>query len=75
MTVLDCVECPTWALGYLINNDPEGLSPEEIVMVDDWAEGLGLYQHFSVGDNEEPYFSKSPAFGLPSECVLMEVIG
>ena len=31
------IECiPTWALCYLINSDPTGLTDEEIEMIDKW---------------------------------------
>lgn len=68
---------PTWALGFLINSDPTGLTDEEIAMIDKWYEKNNVIDVCTLGGQEgehEPYFSHYPAFGLPAEvldCIAM----
>lgn len=72
-----CYNVPTYALPYLINADPSGLSDEEIAAIDGWYAGLaveGLSFTLDVVDSEAaPYFSSCPAFGLPAECERVAV--
>lgn len=72
-----CYNVPTYALPYLINADPSGLSDEEIAAIDEWYAGLeveGLSFTFDVVDSQAaPYFSNCPAFGLPAECERVAV--
>lgn len=72
-----CYNVPTYALPYLINADPSGLSDEEIAAVDEWYAGLaveGLSFTLDCVDSEAaPYFSSCPAFGLPAECQRVAV--
>ena len=61
---------PTWSLCYLINDDPSGLTDEEIQAVDCWCDNLGVQIVSPTQDadgNMQPYFSQYPAFGLPAE--------
>lgn len=72
-----CYNVPTYALPYLINADPSGLSDEEIAAIDEWYAGLeveGLSFTLDVVDSQAaPYFSNCPAFGLPAECERVAV--
>ena len=64
---------PTWALPYLINNDPTGITDEEAGMVDRWAAQFGPSASFSPTE-DEPAFTRYPAFGLPCNTVDVNVI-
>ena len=68
---------PTWALCYLINGDPTGLTDEEIAMVDKWYE-LNKVEIVSTASDQEgecyPYFTHFPAFGLPTEVIDCNVV-
>jgi len=56
-------DIPTWCLCYVINDDPSGLTDEEIAMVDHYFQGV---QHVEpIGGT---FFSWHPAFGLAGEC-------
>ena len=72
-----CYNVPTYALPYLINADPSGLSDEEIAAIDEWYAGLevaGLSFTLDVVDSQAaPYFSNCPVFGLPAECERVAV--
>lgn len=48
---------PTWALCYMVNGDPQGLSDEDINLVDTCGFQL-------LTNKGEEYFSGYPAFGL-----------
>jgi len=68
---------PTWALCYLINSDPSGLTDEEISMVDEWCKTNGVSVVCTASDQEgesEPYFTHYPAFGLPTDVTDCNVI-
>lgn len=68
---------PTWALCYLINSDPSGLTDEEIAMVDKWYAGNNVMGICTATEQEGecyPYFSHCPAFGLPAEVVDCHVM-
>lgn len=58
---------PTWALCYLVNADPTGLSEEDIQTIKDWMERNKIYNVFP--ENEDEYFTHYPAFGLPCDVV------
>ena len=61
---------PTWSLCYLINGDANGLTDEEIRMIDTWLNDWEVQIVSSVTDGEgnaQPYFSHCPLFGLPTE--------
>lgn len=65
---------PVWALCYLINADPSGLEDDEIKSIDKWMEQSGV-KYVCIPEEENPYFSAFPAFGLASDvydciCVL-----
>lgn len=68
---------PTWALCYLINADPSGLTDEEINEVDNWCKDNNVSVVCTASDQEgesEPYFTHYPAFGLPCDVIDCNVI-
>lgn len=69
---------PTWALCYLINSDPSGLTDKEIAMVDRWCENNRISVVCTAsgqeGEETEPYFTHYTAFGLPSDVMDCNVI-
>lgn len=75
--ISETVDLPEYALPYLFNADPTGLSEEDIKNIDAWDESLereGFAKSISVLGQETPegpapYFSSNPAFGLPAQCV------
>ncbi len=79
----DVCEVPEWALNYLINGDPSGLSDADLDAANAWAcemrrRGYSLqYLDFCyrnsegypcVDDEAEPHFSAKPEFGLATSC-------
>lgn len=72
---------PQWALCYVVNSDPSGLSDEDIAEVDQWlakkSDVLDLdgaeFGHFAFG--EDTGFYHYPAFGLGCDCVHWEIWG
>ena len=65
---------PTWALCYLINGDRTGLNDTELAMIDKWYADNKVQSITTAPENEYPYFSHFPAFGLASEvvdCIVM----
>lgn len=68
---------PTWALCYLINSDPSGLTDEEITMIDKWSAENNVMTVCTASEQEGecfPYFTHYPAFGLPTEVVDCNVM-
>ena len=74
---------PSWALPYIANGDAEGLSEEDITLVEKWKNKmleLGFkpdvfdFVHedengeLYLGPDQDSYFDSFPAFGLPCEC-------
>ena len=60
---------PVWALCALINGDYTGLEDEDIAIIEQWWDTTGYCHVWSPADEEEPYFSSWPAFGLPCEVI------
>lgn len=59
-------EIPTWALSYLVNDDPSGLDDNDKTLVDSWKNDFNGHHVVSVSTkNDEVYFSHWPEFGLP----------
>lgn len=56
---------PTWALDYAINGEVGDLDDEELEDVQTFLNEVGEVVEWS----EEPYFSKTPLFGLACDCV------
>ena len=68
---------PTWALCYLINDDRSGLNDEEIAMIDKWyTDNKVMSVTTATEDDGEcyPYFSRYPAFGLPTDVIDCSVM-
>ena len=68
---------PTWALCYLCNSDPTGLTDEDIETADRWwAENnvFSVSPSYDEEGNSHPYYDNYPAFGLPcdvEDCIVM----
>lgn len=65
---------PAWSVCYLFNDDPSGLSDEDIEAVDQWVksmieDGYNVSSLSPVDVEEEPRFTTRPAFGLACDCV------
>ncbi len=58
---------PQWAVTYLAYGDKDGLSDEDIALVDNWAKRNQINSFIDAG--EEHYFSSHPKFGPASDCV------
>ena len=74
---------PSWALPYIVNGDIEGLSKEDISLVEKWENKMrergfkpDMFDFVREDENgeiyldpeQEAYFDSFPAFGLPSDC-------
>lgn len=66
---------PTWAFGYVFNGDKTGLTDEEVNLIDDTLKRIGAELVCSpLGEEAQPYFTRYPLFGLPTEvedCVVI----
>ena len=60
---------PTWSLPYLINDDPTGLTDEEIKMVDDFVKQwqVQTVSPIEVNGEVQPELSSYPLFGQAAE--------
>lgn len=67
MKLITTEKIPTWALCYLINDDPTGLTDEDKELADDYCKRLGTNGAPVFDPKGEPYFSSYPAFGLATE--------
>lgn len=74
------VNFPTYALSGLINADITGMDEKDVDAMDAWEakivsacfnEGWKTAEYVAEG---ESYFSTTPAFGLPCDCVELTVI-
>ena len=77
----DELAIPSWALSYLVNNDATGLSDEDRAQVDSFiadfeAEAKSLNAHVMFVDDAEggEFFTNSPEFGLPCNCVEAKIL-
>ena len=74
---------PSWALPYIANGDAEGLSEDDISLVEKWENKMiklgfkpDVFDFVREGENgevfidpeQDAYFDSFPAFGLPSDC-------
>ena len=74
---------PSWALPCIVNGDIEGLSKEDISLVENWENEMikrgfkpDVFDFVREDENgeiyldpeQEAYFDSFPAFGLPSDC-------
>mgnify|MGYP001195757843 CR=1 FL=1 len=67
---------PTWSLPYLMNDDPSGLTDEEIKMVDDFVNQwqVQVVSPIEVDGEAQPEFSYYPLFGQAAEvepCIVI----
>ena len=76
---------PSWALPYIVNGDSDGLSKEDISLVEKWENKMrergfnpDVFDFVREDENgelylepeQDSYFDSFPAFGLPSECFM-----
>lgn len=62
--VLHDLRIPSWALCYLVNNDPEGLTDDEITRVNDWCATNHIVEVAPpTYPNCDAYFTAYPEFG------------
>jgi hypothetical protein len=73
---LDTVDLPSYAPVYLEYGDHSGLETVDILEIDAWRtqqESKAKGQvHFEYG--EDSYFSTTPAFGLPADCIECKIV-
>ena len=65
---------PAYALSALINGDTSGLEDDDEKNLNEFLKREHYVDHWDVdrdenGEAKEPYFSKSPEFGLACNCV------
>ena len=69
---------PTYALSYLVNGDPSGLTDEERAMIDDLLRSQSVELVSPDWEDEatasQPYFSSVPWFGQPTEVVDCNIV-
>lgn len=58
---------PTWAICAIINGDYEGLENEDIELINKWLDESNYTIIGCPSDDDEPYFTPFPAFGLASD--------
>lgn len=63
-TIIEAI--PTWAASYLCNSDPTGITEEDQILVDEYCKKLKKERYYLICpvENQEPYFTHRPAFGL-----------
>ena len=74
---------PSWALPYIVNGDSDGLSEDDISLVEKWENKMrergfnsDVFDFVREDENgeiylepeQDSYFDSFPAFGLPCEC-------
>lgn len=74
---------PSWALPCITNGDTDGLSEDDISLIEKWENKMikwgfkpDVFDFVREGENgdvyldpdQEAYFDSFPAFGLPSDC-------
>jgi hypothetical protein len=72
---------PSYALPYLVNNDPSGLEDNEIKIIDNYmdqyyseAKEKNGHVIFSPENDTEPGFIHFPEFGLACDCIPCTVL-
>lgn len=76
---------PGWALPYIVNGDCDGLSKEDMLLVEKWENKMreqgfnpDVFEFVREDENgetylepeQDSYFDSIPAFGLPAECYM-----
>lgn len=64
---------PDWALDYIFNGSKEGITNEEVKMIDNWMVSRGIDAISPPYDDESPYFTSTPPFGLPCDVWELDV--
>lgn len=68
---------PVWAVCYLINGTTDNLSDEDKAIIDEWWERNNVVTVSPAADednNSHEYFSRYPAFGLPTDVIDCNVM-
>lgn len=68
---------PTWAMCYLINDDPEGITDEEKAEIDEWWEKNRVEICSPIFDENgdwDNYFTTHPLFGKATDVVDCEIL-
>lgn len=60
---------PSYALCYLINGDKDTLTDNEIKEIENWMDKSGIKEVLPPDEENETYFTHSPAFGLPCDVI------
>lgn len=61
---------PSWSLPYIINNDRDNFTPEEIDLIDRWRHEYAAWPlHFLLSVEGEEFFTWHPEFGPGANCV------
>ena len=72
MKQYDTVNFPSYALSALLNDDYSGLEETDIKELEEWEDSLPPSCVFEV--KEEIFFTPSPCFGLPCDCVELSIL-
>ena len=69
------VDFPAWALDYMVNAEIGSVSRSEKRQIEAWIQMMGLngYDVSLASYGQEEYFSSSPEFGLPCDCVTAKI--
>lgn len=76
MKKISTEKIPTWALCYLFNGDPTGLTEEDIKGADYFCNSFhakGALVFDMPNEEPSPYFTLVPAFGLPTDVMDIDV--
>lgn len=65
--ITETEKIPVWALCAIINGDYTGLSIEERETIMDWLDETRYDIIAPPDEDDSPYFSYYPAFGLPCD--------
>lgn len=66
---------PVYSLPYLINGDSDGLTDEDVAIIDQWCKRIKIISPITDADgNADVYFTSDPAFGLPADVMDCVVI-
>lgn len=68
---------PVYSLAYLINGDSDGITDEEVALIDQWCKRIKLKTISPITDADgyaDVYFTSDPAFGLPADVMDCVVI-
>lgn len=63
---------PSYAICYLVNDDPSGLSDDDIKNINNWVDSMkkeGKCMDVSPISGRDEYFDSTPPFGLPCNSI------